>query len=171
MTKRFFYIIFIISSALATACIEDDVPSNSNQIEVGDTIPYFSVYTSDSICINRDSLVGHRSLIAFFNTSCADCRDELPCIDSLYRAMDSISDFRLICIARNEETESIERFWNDNGLIMPYAPQSDREVYNLFAQSIIPRIYICSADGVIRFTYGDSYMPPFAALYKNINSL
>lgn len=171
MIKKIYLIIFIISSALATACIEDDVLSNNNQIEVGDAIPYFSVYTSDSICINHDSLVGHRSLIAFFNTSCADCRKELPCIDSLYRAMDSISDFRLICIARNEEKESIESFWNEKGLIMPYSPQSNREVYNLFAQSIIPRIYICSADGVVRFTFGDSYMPSFAILYKNINSL
>lgn len=156
--------------ASMTACIEEDIMGGSN-IAVGDVLPSFSVSTSDSIAVSNDSLVGYRSLVVFFNTACGDCREELPRVDSLYRAMATVTDFRLICIAREEGEESIARFWKENGLVMPYAPQDNRNVYNLFAHSIIPRIYICSADGVVRFVYGDSSLPTFAELCGNVNAL
>jgi hypothetical protein len=54
---------------------------------------------------------------------------------------------------------------------MPYSPQRGRDVYNLFARSIIPRIYVCSKDGVVRFVYGDSLMPSFVQLQDALNVL
>ena len=158
-------------AASITACVEEDPTDDSNIVVVGDALPQFSVSTAEGAVVSSDSLAGHRSVVVFFNTSCSDCREELPRVDSLYQAMTTAADFRLICIAREESKESIARFWNEKGLTMPYAPQQDRNVYSLFARSIIPRIYICSADGVVRFMYGDSYMPSFAELMNSINAL
>ncbi len=166
--KVFLYILLLM---LTMACVEEDSSADASIVKVGDELPNFSVYTSDSIHVSRDSLVGHRSVVVFFNTSCADCRKELPCVDSLYRALSTSDDFRLVCIARNEETPSIEQFWDEHNLEMPYSPQNDRRVYNLFARSIIPRIYISSKDGVVRFVYGDSFMPSFNQLLTMLNSL
>ena len=156
---------------LSVACIEEDTPKNASIINVGDDLPEFTVCMSDGTCVSRDSLVGHNSVIVFFNTSCADCRHELPCVDSLYRAFSDSNEFRFICIARDEERESIENFWEQENLAIPYSPQQGREVYNLFANSIIPRIYICSKDGVVRFAYGDSNMPSFAQLASVLTAL
>ena len=154
----------------ATACIEEKT-SGSSLIEAGDVVPGFAVYTADSTLVSNNSLKGHRAVIVFFNTSCADCRRELPCVDSLYRAMKDEPEFKLVCIARDEEKPSIERFWKEKGLTMPYAPQSGRDVYNLFAKSIIPRIYICTREGVVRFIFGDRDMPSFETLHNTINAL
>ena len=38
---------------------------------------------------------------------------------------------------------------------MPYSAQSDRNVYSLFAQSRIPRVYICSKGGKIEAVFTD----------------
>lgn len=161
----------LTSMFLLIACIKEDIPENASVVGVGDALPEFSVYTSDSVFVCRDSLVGRCSVVVFFNTSCADCRQELLCVDSLYRSLGASTDFRLICIARDEGRESIERFWNERGLVMPYSPQRGRDVYNLFARSIIPRIYVCSKDGVVRFVYGDSLMPSFVQLQDALNVL
>ena len=161
----------VMLAATMTACVEEDPTDDSNIVTVGDALPRFSVSTAEGAVVSSDSLAGHRSVVVFFNTSCSDCREELPRVDSLYREMAAATDFRLICIAREESKESIARFWNEKGLTMPYAPQQDRSVYSLFARSIIPRIYICSADGIVRFMYGDSHLPSFAELLGNINAL
>ena len=53
-----------------------------------------------------------------------------------------------MAISREEDEASVAAFWADNGLQMPYSAQTDRSIYNLFATSIIPRIYFCS-DGIV----------------------
>ena len=45
--------------------------------------------------------------------------------------------------------ESVAAYWKEQGLSIPYSAQTDRRIYNLFASSIIPRTYFCSADGII----------------------
>lgn len=164
-------ILYIIALVMATACIEEQPGDNSSIIARGDALPDFSVHTSQGEHYCKDSLEGRRSVIVFFNTSCADCRQELPRVDSLYKALRHDDDFRLICIARDEEQESIEHFWNENGLTMPYSAQNGKKVYNLFAKSIIPRIYISSRDGIVRFVYGDSSMPSFATLMTALDNI
>ena len=68
----------------------------------------------------------------------------------------------MVAIAREETEESIQAFWEAHGLSIPYSPQSDRRVYNLFAIITIPRVYFCTHSGLInwvgieKFTLPDS---------------
>lgn len=146
-------------------------PLQGTRIEVGDTLPAFAVQTSDGVWVTRDSLLGKRSAVVFFHTQCGDCRRELPCVDSLYRACSAEEDFRLICIAREERNESIARFWEQHGFSMPYSPQNDRSVFQLFAYTNVPRIYISSPDGVVRHLHDDRNMPSFVQLMEQVASL
>ena len=57
-------------------------------------------------------------------------------------------------ISREEGKETIDHFWKANSLTLPYSAQSDRTVYNLFADSRIPRVYIC-LDGIIKAVFTD----------------
>ncbi len=61
---------------------------------------------------------------------------------------DDEPDFRMLAISREENEESVAAYWAANGLLIPYSPQEDRRIYNLFATSIIPRIYFCR-DGIV----------------------
>ena len=54
----------------------------------------------------------------------------------------------------------MEFFWKREGLEMPFSAQETRDVYELFARTRIPRIYI-SKDGIIRHIYTDDPVPSY----------
>lgn len=163
----------ILCTGLLTACINDEKeePQENDVIHVGQKLPAFNVITNDGVPVTTESLLGHKSVVVFFNTTCPDCQRELPRIDSLFRAHQNDALFSLVCIARDQQEEPIQAFWEAKGLIMPYSPQPDRKVYELFAHSIIPRIYIASTDGVVRYIHNDQDMPYFQQLNDEVESI
>lgn len=136
-------------------CIADN-QEPGNLLKVGDRLPEFTIDVIDNstqYSLSSRDLAGHEAVIVFFNTGCQDCRKELPEIERQYREdnKDKSEDERVVyvCISREESEESVRKFWDENGLTLPYSPQEDRAVYNLFSISGIPRIYHISADGII----------------------
>lgn len=144
---RFFIILFTVLSFCS--CIRDkDEPVWS--LEPGDRLPQFSVTLNDGETVATESLRGKSSVIVFFNTSCDDCQRELPVLQKRYeKYISDGNDIAFFCISREEGEESIARYWRENGLTMPYSAQKDRRIYNLFASSIIPRVYEADADLII----------------------
>lgn len=51
-------------------------------------------------------------------------------------------DVRFICISRGETQPSVAAYWQEAGLTLPYSAQPDDAVYRLFANRIIPRVYV-----------------------------
>ena len=54
---------------------------------------------------------------------------------------------------------------------MPYSAQSDRKVYNLFAQTRIPRVYLIDKDGIIRYIFTDDPIPDYDVLNNSLAEL
>lgn len=171
--KRFFAFCSVLVCLVCPSCISDNLEpkGQGTLVSVGDELPCFSVITAKGQRVSRDSLLGHRSVVLFFNTRCADCQMELPRVDSLYRAFSHDKSFKLICIARQEKEPSIANFWKEKKLTMPYSPQADRSVFQLFAYTGIPRIYISSPDGVVRYVHDDTDMPSFQTLVTEMESM
>ena len=167
-TKFLFFI--LITFSCLTACIDDSEPTQTgSRLKVGDSLPPFHLKTTNGECINNDSLWGKRSLIVFFNTQCPDCRNELPSIDSLYIALKHQPDFRLICIAREENAESIEEYWRTHHFTMPVSAQTDRTIFNHFAYSGIPHIFISNHECLIQYIHNENDKPTFKQLLQEIN--
>jgi len=139
---------------LLVGCVVDEPDegnSSTDVVRVGDRLPSFSVDVvdgSDRYTFSSDALTGS-TVIVFFNTSCSDCQRELPELNDYYLRHRQELGFRMVAIAREESEESIATYWKQHNLSIPYSPQTDRRVYNLFATQYIPRAYICSAQGVI----------------------
>lgn len=146
---------------ILVSCVEEKAEPEWS-LQPGDYVPQFSITMNDGSEISTADLAGEISVITFFNTSCGDCRNELPQIQLAYaKALENELPARFICIAREENAENIQYFWQSNGLTLPYSPQSDRKVYSMFASVGIPRIYI--ADEQLRITYVfDEYSAPTA---------
>lgn len=125
-----------------SSCIsENDGPGRS--LKAGDPVPEFSVTLSTGETVSTADMKGHTTVIVFFNTGCSDCQRELPKVQEAYdRALAEGTDVRFICIAREETDASISAYWEAEGLTLPYSPQPDRRIYNLFASQGIPRIYL-----------------------------
>lgn len=141
------------------SCIHEDLPAKADVVKMGQMLPDFSVTMNDGSVVTGEMLRGKVSIIIFFDTSCPDCRQLLPVLQPLY---DEYSDrVHFVLISREEGEELIAQFWAQHNLTMLYSAQSNRWVYNLFANSLIPRVYISDAEGVIRYIFADNPVPSY----------
>lgn len=131
---------------------DDDVVE---RVRVGDRVPAFTVdvvipdgEASRHATFDSQKLTGE-TVIVFFNTWCPDCQRDLPLLNDYYLAHRDDAGFQMVAISREEGKQTLADFWSANGLLIPYSAQEDRAVYNLFASSIVPRIYFVSAQGLV----------------------
>ncbi len=164
--KNFIYILlsFVI---LAAGCgVTDDT---GGDVKVGDRLPHFAVTLSDGAIVTDADLLGKVNLIAFFTVTCPDCQETLPELQKIYdRYSKQIS---VLLISRAEDYEVVMPYWKENGFTMPVSPQKNRSVYELFAKSIVPRVYICSRDNVVKAIHTDSPNPTYDEMSEEIKSL
>lgn len=140
------------------------------EIQVGDTLPSFQVVLNNNDKISTENLYGKPSVIVFFTTSCPDCRQLLPHIHRLCNSYSN--DVNFLLISREENNNNILTYWNEQGLTMPYSAQEDRSIYNLFATSRIPRVYITNENNIVQYIFTDSpNIPSYDVLYESLNSV
>ena len=150
---------------MLVSCVVDEPGHDGDDtdlVRVGDRLPSFSVEVVDGVdryTFSSEVLTGP-TVIVFFNTSCSDCQRELPVLNEYYLQHCSEPGFQMVAIAREETEESIRAYWEINNLSIPYSPQSDRRVYNLFATMTIPRVYFCSHTGLITWIGIEKFMLP-----------
>lgn len=164
-----FYGLLMILAFTTTGCIAENEPEGPS-LTVGDNLPQFSVVMNDGQEITTSTLKGKVPIIVFFNTGCPDCQKELPVIQKLWEQYKNDPIVKIIPIAREESQDKIQKYWEANNLTLPFSPQENRAIYNLFAPSVIPRIYIANKKGIIIATYDDSDLPSLSSLISNINS-
>lgn len=110
----------------------------------GDALPQFEVTTLDGMKVSSADSYSAQLIIVFFNTTCPDCRRELPILQQQYEENLTLPESEqsiYICISREEGAADVERFWTENNLTLPVSPQTDRSIYSLFASIGIPRIF------------------------------
>lgn len=162
-------LVYIISVVLATvSCINEK--TEGADLAAGDLIPDFTVTMNDGTELTGAMLRETPSCIMFFHTSCPDCRQALPVMQKIYDEYAS-KGVRFALISREEEGDTIAAFWKEHGLTMPYSAQKTRKIYNLFAQTRVPRIYVCEKGGTIRFIHTDAPVPEFEDLDKEISCI
>lgn len=149
------------------ACINENDPEGIT-LTKGDHLPDFSIILNSGEVVSTASLQGKVSFLVFFNTSCSDCQKELPIIQQVWEEYQDNPEVMIAAISREENAESIENYWEKNGLTIPWSAQENRDVYSLFAPSVIPRIYIANKKGIITFTSDDSDMPDLNTLISAI---
>lgn len=137
-------LLFVVS-ILLVGCLRSD---DAEIIEVGDRVPAFVVTLNDGTTYDSAHRDGRGATIVFFATWCTDCQRELPVLDSLYRA-GYFANQHVVCIGREETPETVAAFWDDNALSLPYSAQTDRRIFNLFANTGVPRIYSIAPDGTV----------------------
>lgn len=159
ISRLFRYAFLLPLAVLLASCFHEDEEAGE-RLRVGDPLPPFSVECTDPLDGEVHTFVSTRpgargSVIVFFTTWCADCQRELPILDSLYRH-GRFEGQNLVCIGREEAPEVVEAFWRENRLAMPYSPQRDRAVFDLFAERGVPRVYIADTKGVITSVLRDA---------------
>ena len=149
-------------------CNESKEPGN---VQVGDALPSFSVNLNNGTQVNNKSLEGKISLILFFSTTCPDCQALFPSIERIYEEYKNNDKFILLTISRAENESIVGKFMEENEYTFPYSPQETRDVYNLFASSIVPRVYISNSDGIVEQIHIDNPLATYEEMESKINEL
>ena len=144
------YILLIVLS-LTISCIRDKKMNNNIDVEEGDRIPQFSAVGIDGSNFNSASFTGKRSLLVLFVTTCPDCQRELPVINRIYDIVKDNPDILVLGISRGEDRSVIQDYWADAGFSIPAYLDPDRSVFDKFANSTIPRIYIIDENGIVEW--------------------
>ena len=163
--------ILLLLAALVVLCTISCIKEKDNgefELKVGDSIPDFTVQMNDGSTVTGTSLKTGVALIMFFNTGCPDCQQVLPEIQNLYNEYSSQISFALI--SREQDDSVVAPYWEEKGYTLPYSAQSDRKVYNKFATSRVPRVYICK-DGVIKTIFTDDLVPQYSDLKGAVTKL
>ena len=71
---------------------------------------------------------------------------------------------RFVAISRAQTAEEVSAWWKQNGIGIPFSAQADRKVYELFASSRIPRIYISDREGIVQACFDDNPCPDYERL-------
>ena len=139
-------------------------------LKVGDRLPDFEVVMNDGTVVTDEQLKESVSIIMFFHTSCPDCQQTLPHMQKVYD--DYVSEeVRITLISRDESRQSIESFWQEKSLKMPYSAQNDRKVYEKFARERIPRVYVNEKGGTIRYIFTDNPNPSYEDISSAIEQI
>jgi peroxiredoxin len=164
--KRLLTIILIICAA--AGCIKEQTAGSD--IRIGDPLPVFEVMMNDGSSISDVSLKGDVSIVMFFHTSCPDCQQVLPVMQRIYDEY-TREGIKTALISREENSDDISAYWSENNFNMPYSAQKDRNIYELFATSRIPRIYISDENGTVRYIFTDDPVPSYDDLKSALESL
>lgn len=149
-TVNFFFLTFFLM--IFGGCIHENMPEASS-LKEGDKIPEFTL-VSNGETLSSNQMPGIKKIIVFFNTQCKDCREALPKIQKAYEAdMLVNTPIAYYCISREECHEEVAKYWKDNSLTIPFYAQEDRRIFNLFASSGIPRVYIIDKNNIILKVY------------------
>ena len=157
----------IVLGLIISSCIKEE---QGVELVVGDRLPDFEVVMNDGSVVDDDILSEGVSVVMFFHTSCPDCQQALPRMQQIYDEYISKGVY-FAFISREEGVVDIESYFKEKGLKLPYSAQNDRKVYEQFAQTRIPRIYICEKGGIIRYIFTDDPVPSYDQLKSSIEDI
>jgi thiol-disulfide isomerase/thioredoxin len=91
---------------------------NQVVLQVGETLPVFSLSTPDGKVLKSEALKGKVLLLDFWATWCAPCRKLTHEIDSTLKTYEDRKDIQLIGVDYNETPVSNNdpiKYWKDHG--------------------------------------------------------
>ncbi len=157
----------VVLGLILSSCIKE---KQGEELVVGDRLPDFKVVMNDGSVVSDDILCEGVSVVMFFHTSCPDCQQALPRVQQIYDEYAS-KGVLFTLMSREESAADIETYFDRKELKLPYSAQNDRKVYEKFAQSRIPRIYICEKGGIIRYIFTDDPVPSYDELKSSLDSV
>ena len=164
-------LLFVMGCGGDDDCEACNVETEPGNIQVGDALPSFSVVLNNGAQVNNKSLEGKISLIVLFSTTCPDCRALFPSIERIYEEYKDNDKFILLTISRAEGEDVVGKFMKENNYTFPYSPQETRDVYSLFAPSIVPRVYISNSNGIVQQLFIDNPLATYEEMESKVNEL
>ena len=122
---------------------------------LGKQAPAFDVRTLDGEPVTLADVAGKSVVVNFWNTWCIPCQQELPALKAFYKDHAHDPDFVMLGIVRRDDTSTVRKFVDGEGLDWTIALDTDKQAALDFGTRGQPETYAISPSGqIVAAKYG-----------------
>jgi len=122
------------------------------QMEIGKPAPDFVLQDVSGKSWKLSDQKGKVVFLNFWATWCKPCRDEMPSMVSLDRAMAG-KQFQMLTIVFNDDHKTAENFARQLGATFPVLSNPSPELNEAYMITGIPETFIIDAEGILRHKF------------------
>ncbi len=145
--------------------------AQAQELKLGDALPKFELNSTVYGDVKPADLEGKAVLVSLFATWCGPCQKELAEVQgTLWPKYKDNKDFVMLVIGREHTDEQLQKYNERKKFTFPLYPDPKREVYSLFADKTIPRVYLFDKKGKLVYSSVGYSAEEFQKLMESIES-
>lgn len=149
-------VVTILAAAMPMAGCVGEKSHDGEHLPLGDPMPEFSVSGPDSGTVSTADLVGVRTLVVLFRTTCPDCSREMPGIEEAFKRVGAQDGMRFVAISK-EGADVVSEYWRNAKLSMPWYLDPDGTVFESFGVKFVPTLYLFGSDGKVAYAAVETF--------------
>ena len=129
---------------------------NVKRMEVGKPAPDFVLQDASGKVWKLSGLKGKVVFVNFWATWCKPCRDEMPSMEALNKAM-ADKPFQMLSIIFNDDLDLAKSYARRQGATFPVLGNPSKELTQAYMITGVPETFLIDADGILRHKFIGPY--------------
>jgi len=126
------------------------------KMEIGKPAPDFVLQDASGNSWKLSGLKGKVVFVNFWATWCKPCRDEMPSMEALNKAMAG-RPFQMLSIVFNDDLDMANSFARRLGATFPVLANPGPELTEAYMITGVPETFLVDADGILRYKFIGPY--------------
>jgi len=154
LTFLFFCLVFFLF--FVVGCEKIAGLKKAGRMEIGKPAPDFSLQDASGKTWQLSNLKGKVVFLNFWATWCKPCRDEMPSMEALNKAMAG-KPFQMLGIVYNDDLQMADSFARRLGATFPVLANPGPKLTDAYMITGVPETFLIDADGILRHKFIGPY--------------
>ena len=137
-------------------CEKISGPARIQKMEIGKTAPDFVLQDASGKVWQLSKLKGKVVFVNFWATWCKPCREEMPSMEALNKAMAG-KPFQMLAIVFNDDLDRAKNFAQRLGATFPILGNPGEELTQAYMITGVPETFLIDTDGILKHKFIGPY--------------